>query len=211
MDDMYAYADEVLKVLYRQIEIEFRQARARLPFDEINALNVRQRIKTLFRNLLQHNRAAFLRVAEQALNDARRLLKDMGAESVPTVTAESVAAHLTGSASAVTGYIYDNEAERKEARLIESLLAARSAAAYREAFRTAMNLWARQTKQYTDDIVYTAMTEQFREAGVKYVRWYTQKDERVCGICRPRHGKKYAIDKIPLRHYGCRCEIEPVK
>lgn len=210
MDDAYSYADEVLKVLYRQIEIEFRQARARLPFDELNVLNAGQRIQVLYRNLAKHNKAAFLKVAEKALADAAAVLADIGMAASAELTADGVVSELTGSASQVTGYIYDNEIERKEARLIEALLAARSVTAYREAFRTAMNLWARQTKQYTDDAVYTAMVRQFREAGVRYVRWYTRKDERVCKACRPRHGKRYAIDKIPLRHYGCRCDIVPI-
>lgn len=210
MDDMYAYADEVLKVLYRQIEIEFRQAAARLPFDELNVLNARQRIKTLYENLAKHNRAAFLKIAEKALLDARVML--LGADTTPTesLSAEAVVSRLTGSASEVTGYIYDNEVDRKKARLIEALLAARSSAAHREAFRTARNLWARQTKQYADDAVYTAMVEMFRASGVKYVRWYTRRDERVCKECKPRHGKKYKIGSIPVRHYGCRCELEPL-
>ena len=211
MDDIYAYADELLKALYKEIEAEFRQARSRLPFDELNALDVRQRIRKLYANLDEYARKAFRAAAEKAVADAKRLLVSEGIEPDESVAADTVVYSLLSSASPVTGYVYENEVDRKAARHIEALLAAKSLTAHREAFRRAMSLWARQVKQYTDDAVYEAMVAEFRVSGVKYVRWYTREDERVCRTCKPRHGRRYRIGSIPVRHYGCRCELVPTR
>ena len=46
----------------------------------------------------------------------------------------------------------------------------------------------------------------------KRVRWITSKDERVCHICAPNHGKIFWTDKLPKlpAHDNCRCHTEDV-
>jgi SPP1 gp7 family putative phage head morphogenesis protein len=44
------------------------------------------------------------------------------------------------------------------------------------------------------------------------VQWWTARDERVCAICAPRHGKIYTRDeaqKIMTPHPECRCALLP--
>jgi SPP1 gp7 family putative phage head morphogenesis protein len=56
------------------------------------------------------------------------------------------------------------------------------------------------------------MIGEARAAGVKEMMWVTAKDEMVCRVCRPRHGKIYPIDKLPEipAHPNCRCIVVPV-
>ena len=39
------------------------------------------------------------------------------------------------------------------------------------------------------------------------VKWVTSRDEKVCQVCRPRHGMVYPINSVPAlpAHWGCRC------
>ncbi len=39
------------------------------------------------------------------------------------------------------------------------------------------------------------------------LKWVTSKDEKVCPVCRPRHGMVYPVNSAPSipSHHGCRC------
>ena len=39
------------------------------------------------------------------------------------------------------------------------------------------------------------------------LKWVTSKDEKVCPVCKPRHGLVYPINSAPAipSHWGCRC------
>ena len=53
----------------------------------------------------------------------------------------------------------------------------------------------------------------WQSAGIRKVRWNTQRDERVCPICAPRDGQLYQITDLgqfPPAHQNCRCWVEPV-
>lgn len=43
-----------------------------------------------------------------------------------------------------------------------------------------------------------------------FATWYTKKDERVCVICKPRHGKRKGEEweQPPPAHVNCRCEVQ---
>jgi hypothetical protein len=57
----------------------------------------------------------------------------------------------------------------------------------------------------------------YKLAGIKWVRWQTRNDGRVCGRCRAnqaaspiRLGQKFPSgDKRPLAHPRCRCSLLP--
>lgn len=53
--------------------------------------------------------------------------------------------------------------------------------------------------------------ERWKAAGIKQYRWETVRDDRVCKICRSRHGKIYNISDGELTvHGGCRCFRRPI-
>ena len=81
----------------------------------------------------------------------------------------------------------------------------------REEDKRFFNLWYTQTKQYMIDIVDGAETKAWEDVGVKYARWVTAKDEKVCPDCKPLDEKIFPLDKFPAKkHYNCRCRKVPM-
>lgn len=108
----------------------------------------------------------------------------------------------------VTLYRFDTETERKKQRLIEALAATDH---WNDEIDKALRYWSRQVGQYAINTVDRARLEAFKKAGVKKVRWNTEKDERVCKTCHALDGKVFEIDKAPHKqHINCRCWYSPV-
>ena len=66
-----------------------------------------------------------------------------------------------------------------------------------------------QLAQYADEVVIAATVAAYADADVDYVEWVAMDDDRVCQECDERDGKIYPIDKIPSRHWRCRCILLP--
>ena len=112
----------------------------------------------------------------------------------------------------ITGYRYNPELDRKIYRAYEEVVSQIDIhVSPARRIDRCMDLLNKQITQKAIDIVLIAIIDAYRSQGIKQVRWYTMQDERVCGECEPRHGKIYDIDKLPERHYYCRCWLEPVR
>lgn len=165
--------------------------------------------------LLKSNNKAFIKIAKEASEEASDDIKDLTGVSVkPIPTDEKYVDGVLGEYNPVTGYLYYAEADRKRARLAEALIAAVIAGLrpdYRKELKKFADLWHTQTKQYAETMVDETRKRTFKKNGIKYVRWITQADEKVCKECGPRHMKVYPLDNLPPKHYNCRCWIEPVR
>ena len=164
--------------------------------------------------LLKNNKKAYIKIAKEATEEASEDIKELTGITVkPLRTDEKYVEGVLGQYNPVTGYLYYPEADRKRARLAEALIAAVIAGLrpdYHKQLQKFANLWHTQTKQYTITVVDTTRIETFKKNGIRRVRWETQKDERVCAECGARDGKIFDIDKLPEKHYGCRCWYMPV-
>ena len=79
-----------------------------------------------------------------------------------------------------------------------------------ESFPSSMPL-VEAIRQYADNMVYFARLRAFEDAGIEYVRWVTQKDERVCHDCDDLDEEIFPIADAPAPlHPRCRCELHPV-
>lgn len=69
--------------------------------------------------------------------------------------------------------------------------------------------------------VTAAQAEEYTRNGITKWMWITQKDERVCKVCRPLHGKVVRIGDPfttargqsiikPPAHPNCRCGVQPI-
>lgn len=136
--------------------------------------------------------------------------KKDGFRKEKTFDAEKFVEDYVKTDNIIVKYIFDNEYERKLTRAVESILTSTNKAEMKKELDKALRYWNRQAKQAGDNISMEAYIEGFEAAGVEYVKWVTEKDERVCPTCSARDGKIYRIDKIiiPL-HYNCRCNIVP--
>lgn len=183
-------------------------------FDELLAPRITSLTKEMMKRLLKDNKEAYIKIAKEATEEASDDIKGLTGVAVkPLKIDEAFIAKILASYNPTTGYVYENEADRKRARLAEALIAAVLVglrANYHKELQKFANLWHTQTKQYTITVVDTTRIETFRKNGIRRVRWETQKDEKVCDECRERDDKIFDIDKLPEKHYGCRCWLMPV-
>jgi len=113
---------------------------------------------------------------------------------------------------AVTHYRFNEEVERKKARTAEALVSTHDGTRIdRREVDRALKLWTLQVSQYADRSVDDGMMGAYRKAGVKYVRWNTEEDDRVCADCHALDGKVFPVSEAPRKqHYRCRCWLSPV-
>ena len=183
-------------------------------FDELSAPRITVLTKEMMKRLLKSNKEAYIKIAEAASEEAADDIREVSGIAVkPLKTDEKFVAGILAAYNPTTGYLYENEADRKRARLAEALIALVLAGLrleYHKELQKFANLWHTQTKQYVITVVDTTRIETFKKNGIRRVRWETQEDEKVCEECKGRHGKVYDIDKLPEKHYGCRCWYLPV-
>ena len=211
---MYRLADKLLEQLKKLIRREFNRLGV-MGFDELNVLRVTNETTELFERLMAENLIRYLKVAQQASKDARALVLAAGYEDKEIVIPnEAWVRAFLQSYNYVSGYLYEQEAERKRLRLAEQMMTAaeyQSRTLYNDSLKRSANLWWTQSSHYMLDVVDVAVLYVFKLMGVKRVQWVTNIDGRECQTCRERHGEIYDIGKVPPKaHRGCRCTWKPV-
>ena len=208
--DWYVHGDEREAALEKLLVREFQKSRLTLNFDELNVRSASAEATRLYNKLASLTRSYMLDVAKTAYRD---VMDDLKAKRRKPINLEWLLAFLL-LYDPVTKYVYAHEVERKRARFFEALVSdlhAGNRRAVIEDYRTAMNAWVRQTRQYMVNVEDAAINKAFRDAGVERVKWITEKDDRVCGTCAPRNDVIYSMKDVPDKpHYGCRCTLEPI-
>ena len=211
---MYRLADKLLEQLKKLIRREFNRLGI-FGFDELNVARVTTETTELFERLMAENLLRYLQAAQKASTDAKALVLEAGYEDREIAIPDKawVTAFLQ-SYNYVSGFLYEQEADRKRLRLAEQMLTAKeyqSRTLYNDSVRRSANLWWMQTAHYMLDAVEAATLYTFNKMGVEQVKWHTHIDGRECQVCRERNGKIYDIDKVPPKaHRGCRCYWMPV-
>lgn len=107
-----------------------------------------------------------------------------------------------------TRYQYAHEVDRKRDRLIEAVNSTTNKAAE---YKRGLVYWSDMTAEYADITSFEATVKAYKDAGVKYVKWVTADDEKVCEVCGGYHNKIYPIGNIPPKpHWRCRCIVKPL-
>lgn len=212
---MYRLADKLLEQLKKLIRREFNRLGI-FGFDELNVPRVTTETTELFERLMAENLKRYLQVAKRASTDAKAMVLAAGYEDKEIVIPDEVWVRaFLQSYNYVSGYLYEQEAERKRLRLAEQMLTAKeyqSRTLYNDSLRRSANLWWTQSSHYMLDVVDFTMLYIFKLMGVERVEWHTNIDGHECKTCRDRHGKIYDIDKVPPKaHRNCRCRLTPVK
>ena len=211
---MYRLADKLLEQLKKLIRREFNRLGI-FGFDELNVPRVTTETTELFERLMAENLRRYLQAAQKASADAKALALAAGYDDREiAIPDEAWVAAFLQSYNYVSGYLYEQEAERKRLRLAEQMLTAKeyqSRTLYNDSIRRAANLWWTQASHYMLDVVDVAILYAFKAMGVVQVKWITNIDGRECQTCRDRNGQIYDIDKVPPKpHRGCRCQWKPV-
>lgn len=209
----YELTDILIALLLNQLRKEVNRLDV-MGFDQLNAPRLTNLTTAMIERLLKANKKAFLKIAKEASEEAADDVTAIGIIATPVKTDEKYVDGVLGEYNPVTGYLYYPEADRKRTRLAEALITAvivGSRADYHKELKKFANLWHTQTLQYGETTVDKARVDTFKKNGIKYVKWITQGDEKVCEECKERNGKIYPVDKIPAKpHYRCRCWIEPL-
>lgn len=209
----YELTDILIALLLNQLRKEVNRLDV-MGFDQLNAPRLTNLTTAMIERLLKANKKAFLKIAKEASEEAADDVTAIGIIATPVKTDEKYVDGVLGEYNPVTGYLYYPEADRKRTRLAEALITAvivGSRADYHKELKKFANLWHTQTLQYGETTVDKARVDTFKKNGIKYVRWVSEKDNRVCEVCKERDGKIYPIGNIPTKpHYRCRCWIEPL-
>ena len=192
---MYSYADKGIKFLNKRYVRLFGRLKSVLRMDELNIMNG---VNSMFEEIDPMVKDVLLRIA-------RGTYKKIRGDHEDVIDMMWVLAFLNAY-DPITKYVYVGEQERKRTRLIEALIATRSP----EEVDLAMRIWARQTTQACIEITDKAAYKAYEDMGIDRVVWETEKDLRVCEVCRNRDGKVYELKRVPKKpHYNCRCWLRP--
>ena len=202
----YRHADKALGTLTDMMGREFQNLSTVLRFDELNVIEVKRTVGAMYTRIGKRVRRELRTIAKRVRKDTE---KELGILPVDFDDGALVLALMSGYDS-VTRYVFTREWTRKRDRLVESLMSSGSRRDLRQALKRALDLMALQVRQYADNVTDEARLEVFEKAGVDKVRWNTQHDSRVCGICADRDGEIYEITEVPEKHYRCRCFLTAV-
>lgn len=197
---MFKYTDKVLQQLNRRLLRLFR----RLHLIKLDELNIVNEVSSVYKTVERQAKKAYLDIAVHAYLYA---FKDADENEVPLDS--KWIQNILDEADEVTLYKFSTEIERKKQRLIEALAVTKFPDSEID---KALKYLSRQLAHYADKITVDAVIEGFKDSGVEKVMWVTEKDERVCNVCRPRDGKIFGIDKVPQipAHWNCRCVLVKV-
>ena len=208
MVNYYAPCDVAIKNLNREIVEEF----GRLKMAKWDEVNIIRSVATVYRQSAMKARKRYYEVAAEAYILAMIMIgedtRKAHAMADKKITQKWVD-EILDRTDAVTLYRFNTEAERKAYRLAEQLEVGTDR---NRLIDRAMKEWSRQVGQFAITFTDEAVIQAFMDAGVEFVEWVSEHDQRTCGYCKERDGLQYPIDEIPTKpHYGCRCRIRPVK
>jgi SPP1 gp7 family putative phage head morphogenesis protein len=200
-DDIFAIRDKIVKVYLKMILRRFKRLNQGtiLGFDEMNVLSA---VNTAYEDVIALSVEALRKIAIQTYRWVcdEDFLVDMW---------------LSGwlqEYDPVTHYKWYDEADRKRSRAYEAIMSCLTSADRKKQVEVATKAWAKQFEQTSDNLVEAVLKKAYQDHNVKYVKWYTMKDKRVCTDCKSRDGKIYPITSKELHplHYNCRCWWIPV-
>lgn len=209
---MYESADKAIALMNKEFIKLFRRLKS-LSFDEMNVMS---NTKATYEKADAFARRIYKELIKKVSDDVYDMYSDDEeieyAASLTRNYDDLLNAMLNGY-SPTLKYVYSHEVERKRSRCAESILSAEeNGGSPSKEVDTALRLWTNMTSQYADDIEWEATIGMYKELGFEKVKWITEKDDRVCKVCKERDNKLYRISNIPPKpHIGCRCSVIPVK
>lgn len=225
-DDIFAIRDKIVKVYLKMILRRFKRLNQGtiLGFDEMNVLSA---VNTAYEDVIALSVEALRKIAIQTYRwvcDEDFPIEMWMAETTGMSRAEAIdyvlsrtidpwVAEFLQLYDPVTHYKWYDEADRKRSRAYEAIMSCLTSADRKKQVEVATKAWAKQFEQTSDNLVEAVLKKAYQDHNVKYVKWYTMKDKRVCTDCKSRDGKIYPITSKELHplHYNCRCWWIPVR
>ena len=189
---MYKKTDRLISAMDKMLIRLFASAKAQLSLDEINVLETISRLyadaDSIIRRVL---RRIALETYSQYVSESKREIDNDWIE------------YYLAEYDPTSKYIYNNELDRKRARLVEAVIASDNNVAELDAALKSISLMGRiYAVRITDEAALAA----YRDNGAEYVMWESEDDSKVCPVCLERDGTIYTIDTLPRKpHINCRC------
>ena len=188
--NFYSYTDKALKYLRRYYIQRFDSAKMQIRADTLNVISVSN---DLYADIASETERVFRKIAKWKYRQI------CGEDFIIGMWLSG----LLNNPDPLTGYVWQNDIDRKRAYFAESVL---SGEPLDKAAKKALRYWYQSQKQYADIITDAAALKAFSDKGLQFVKWRTASDERVCFECSSRDGKIYPLKYAPVKpHYGCRC------
>lgn len=207
--ELYKFTDKVVKTYLKQILKRFRrmQRRTITAFDETNVMVI---INSEWDGIMALIIEALKKIARYYYRAALRTCRYE--REFTDFMVDAWLLGLLDDLDYVTHYQFNNEADRKRSRLLESVLSVFTAVDKKKQIDIAMRYLVRQFEQTADNVTSAAVKHGYEDAGIELVEWVTQRDERVCHECIPLDGEIFSIYDCPPcpQHYNCRCFLLPV-
>ena len=208
MVNYYAPCDVAIKAMNREIVEDF----GRLKMAKWDEVNIIRTVATVYRQSAMKARKRYYEVAVEAyilgmilVGEDTRKAHAMADKSITMKWVDEI----LDRTDAVTLYRFNSEAERKAYRLAEQLEVSPDRD---RLIDRAMKEWSRQIGQFAITFTDEAVVRAFIEAGVEYVEWVSERDQKTCHSCYELEGMRFPVMEIPTKpHYGCRCRLKPVK
>lgn len=199
MGKHYDFTDKIIVHLRTVYIRKFRDFKALLSIDEINLLDATEK---LYAELYGESKKALLVLA-------KRYYADTVTKGKKTEIDDGWIDAFLLAINPVVKYSWDKEVDRKRQYFFEGLVATENDPAEAD---KALRYFANMGSQYAIMVTDEAVMQAYKDDDVKFVRWVTQNDRRVCAVCDERHNKVYALKDVPDKeHIGCRCILVPVK
>lgn len=195
----FEYTDKAIVYIDKQLIKRYSRLKSTIPLDEINVI---KEVNKMYKEIGEMVRKVFLKLANQVYEDglekrAFRSLEEQWVEDILT------------SYDPVSKYVFTHEEDRKCARLIEAIIASDTKAKEIDAALRSMSLMCRI---YADRVTDEAVMQSFIDDDEDWVKWVSEKDEKVCSVCRKRDGKIFEVNSVPHDpHPNCRCRRERVE
>ena len=205
--DLFEYEDKVVKILLRKLLRKFRSLNRKIQASTINGvdeLNVITSVNKMYDEVIELTLEFLKAVALRAYWKARRKKRD------DDFLLDLWLMGYLAEYNPVTEYLFFQEADRKRARLIEAIMSVlvtpNQKTTVQKVIDQALRYWVRQVEQFGDCVVLAATEKAYEDNGTKKLMWVTQKDDRVCSLCRPLDGRIFQVGEVPPpQHYNCRC------
>lgn len=206
MNERYITADRVTELLRSRTILRFNKMQKTIALAGFDELTVVKTIKKTYRKLDKDVRELLLELAIAVYEEAHEELKKTPKTDADEL--QKLVNRVLSTPNAVTMYSYDAEVFRKRDRLTEAIEAGKDTATE---YRRSLGLWANMAAQYADIVTDEVYLQAYIEAGIKYVRWVTQENEKVCKPCNEKNDTVYPINEAPPKeHWHCRCYLVPV-
>lgn len=212
MTDFYALADlridELNKLTIGRFEAVKRQLRKKQNGVAFDPLLVTRLLTSLYVQIDTDAKYEMYLLAEEQYET---FAEELGVEELDEGFEDLFLENILSNPDPITKYTYDTEVYRKRDRAIEAVNATTGVQKKQAELDKAMRFLSQMFEQYIDNVAYEAALKAFKDAGIKYVKWITMADDRVCADCKARNGKIYPIDKLPPKsHWRCRCQCIPL-